>query len=505
MLQAPPWSIPISRRPLALPLVHCLLFTVSFNSFILVIYSFLLLTYPVRLVGGPRTKVWHQKLGKRLFGKCLVVVTSWYFRDLDFVISRDDRNKRDENETDWIERDSRGRVTRVKIPPQSVWIANHQTLADWLFLWTFFYLTGSSPSLYIALKSSLSNIPVIGQACRWFGFAFLERNWNKDKVNFERQLDGMAKDTLVRDEARGQLDFLLFPEGTIVTENTRGISSRYAEKAKLKDLDYTLLPRSTGLFFALRQLAVRVPTLELTDLTVGYPLPRHSPLVSSLSSETDHRDSAQPVEASKRRKPLFPSEYYSLPSIFLSKVPPPEIHFHFRSFKLNEIPLGDLSFEPSGNERQVTGQLGMGDGTEEERRRFDEWLLERWREKDDLLRKFNETGSFVEEPHPSRSRRSHEGREEDEEEGEEEECDERVQGEVGWKPRLTTPVFDTIQFVGLTVFVLVMVGWGLPFVWKSIVLRGVSRLLSTSSTSISPSTFDSPSMKIGCGCNKMEL
>jgi 1-acyl-sn-glycerol-3-phosphate acyltransferase len=65
----------------------------------------------------------------------------------------------------------------------------------------------------------LKSIPIIGTACGWFGFAFLERNWAKDKVNFEKQLEGMARDARNGGEhgQEGKLDFLLFPEGTIVT------------------------------------------------------------------------------------------------------------------------------------------------------------------------------------------------------------------------------------------------------------------------------------------------
>ncbi|GAA5977858.1 hypothetical protein JCM5350_006199 [Sporobolomyces pararoseus] len=450
-MRSPLWSIPIANRTSSFPLLHAISFTVLFNALILVIFSLLFLLFPLRLFSR-RLRIWHQRLGKGLFGKSLVIVTRLFFGEIEFVVSKEGASE----EKAWIERNRKGRITRVKVPKRSIWIANHQTLADWLFLWTFYYLTDSSPSLYIALKSSLKKIPIIGQACNWFGFAFLERNWSKDKVNFERQLDGMSKDCKAAGEEEGKLDFLLFPEGTIVTENTRGISSRYAEKASLKDFNYTLLPRSTGLFFALRQLAVRVPSLQLTDLTVGYPLPRHSP--------------------SSDRKPLYPSEYYSLPSIFLYNVPPPEIHFHLRHFQINEIPLGDLS-KLSKGDHQEEGD----DGTELERKEFDEWLLKRWQEKDDLLKRFNETGSFVE--------RSPSQREDEEEEEEEEEEDNRVKGEIAWKPRLRSTVSKVLQFVGIIALVVLIAGWGLPLAWNTV----------KRATSSSPSVGG----KVGCGCGKM--
>ncbi|GAA5899875.1 uncharacterized protein JCM6883_006019 [Sporobolomyces salmoneus] len=429
-MRSPSWSIPIASRPSHLPLLHAISFAVLFNSLILLLFFLLVLFLPLRLC-TPRLGVWHSRLGKRLFGASLVVVSRLFFGDLEYVISSEG-----EGDTDnWVERDAEGRVIKVNVPKRSIWISNHQTLADWLFLWTFFYLTDSSPSLYIALKSSLEKIPIIGTACNWFGFAFLERNWGKDKVNFERQLEGMSNDChlLGREgkEEEGELSFLLFPEGTIVTENTRGISTKFAEKSNLKDLKYTLLPRSTGLFFALRQLAIRVPSLRLVDLNVGYPLPRHS------------------LSSSAERKPLYPSEYYSLPSIFLYRVPPPELHFHLRTFELKDIPLGDLT------RLKEEGKGEGDDGTEEERKEFEEWLRRRWEEKDDLLKRFNETGSFVE----RQTRRTEEDEDEDED---------RVKGEVAWRPRLRSPVSETLQFVGIIVIISIAFGWGLPFVWQTV-------------------------------------
>lgn len=46
----------------------------------------------------------------------------------------------------------------------------------------------------------------------------MERNWVKDRDGFEGQLEKMAEDAK---EKGGGLDFLLFPEGTIVTVSGR--------------------------------------------------------------------------------------------------------------------------------------------------------------------------------------------------------------------------------------------------------------------------------------------
>ncbi|GAA6008106.1 hypothetical protein JCM11491_001887 [Sporobolomyces phaffii] len=474
-MRAPLWSIPISSRPRHLSIAHALAFTVVFNALIIVIFLLLVALYPLRLVPNcPRARVWHQRVGKSLFGKLLVVVSRTFFGQLEFVVSSSDSDS--PRDVDWVKRDTNGNVVRVEVPKNSVWISNHQTLADWLFLWQFFYLTDSSASLYIALKSSLRSIPVIGTACDWFGFAFLERNWAKDKLSFDRQLHEMARDCTA---GGGNLDFLLFPEGTIVTANTRGISSRYAAKTGLQDFQHCLVPRSTGLFFALRQLAVRVPSLQLTDLTVGYPLPRRSP------------DSTSPTAS---RSPLYPSEYYSLPSVFLHRVPPPELHFHLRHYALGDVPLGDLGplkARLAARDGRLRAEE-IDEGTEEERRAFDAWLVARWREKDDLLKRFNETGSFV-----VASTATAAAADDDDE-------DEEVEGEVRWRPRLKNPVRETLEVTAFGFPSLIAAAWGAPAIWhasKALVGMGLAAIAGRSHAVKGGGTLKEAGSS--CGCGKM--
>lgn len=210
------------------------------------------------------------------------------------------------------------------------------------------------------------------------------------------------------------------------------------------------------LLTSLRQLAVRVPSLELTDLTVGYPLPR-----------------------TQTSTPLYPSEFYSLPSIFIHKVPPPELHFHLRFFRLGDIPLGDLSALKSRGK-------GQGDdGSEQEKKIFDAWLLERWQEKDDLLRRFNQTGSFMMNEGGRRQVESDDEADED-----------RAKGEYVWKPRLRSPVWESLQFVALAIVTASVLAWGLPVVWRfAAETVGRAKL----------GFFNSPAGagSVGCGCGEM--
>lgn len=62
-----------------------------------------------------------------------------------------------------------------------------------------------------------------------YGFIFLARNWATDKKSFKKQLTEVTEDlNSIGDEAK--LALLVFPEGTLVTGNTRPISKKFADK-----------------------------------------------------------------------------------------------------------------------------------------------------------------------------------------------------------------------------------------------------------------------------------
>lgn len=119
-------------------------------------------------------------------------------------------------------------------------------------------------------------------------------------------------------------------------------------------------------FHSLRQLALDSPTVQLVDITLAYPVPR---------------------SASAGPDPPYASEYYTLPSVLLSRVPPPELHVHVRAFKLDAIPLGRVESDPD--------RAGVVDATDAEKKTFGRWLRERWAEKDEMIERFRREGSLV--------------------------------------------------------------------------------------------------------------
>lgn len=88
----------------------------------------------------------------------------------------------------------------------------------------------------------------------------------------------------------------------------------------------------------------------------------------------------------------YGQSYYSLRSIFFDRVPPPIIHVHLRMFNVaQDVPIGDLCASKGSS----NGHATEVDFSEEEKQKFDLWLRDLWRDKDQLITKFLETDSFT--------------------------------------------------------------------------------------------------------------
>ena len=69
------------------------------------------------------------------------------------------------------------------------------------------------------------------------------------------------------------------------------------------------------------------------------------------------------------RKGGFAPDFFTIRSTYLQGRPPKCVNMHWRRFAMSSIPLSDAKV-------------------------FEQWLLDRWREKDDLLEQWYETGRF---------------------------------------------------------------------------------------------------------------
>lgn len=260
-------------------------------------------------------------------------------------------------------------------------MSNHQVYTDWLYLWCLAYYADLADSILIILKDSLKWIPFIGWGMQFFRFIFLARNWASDQAQLAKQLGQVASadhPTQERKTNRAKkLLLLIFPEGTLVSNHTRPISAKFAEKMGIKDLQNVLLPRSTGLFFCLKTLAKEMDDLWLVDFTIGYP-------------------GVPPAG--------FGQDYYTLRSIFMQGVPPPAIHIHLTLTRITKPVQNDTSINPISVAQVVTANtdvppLGENskpeESSEEEKKEFEEWLRRRWTEKDGLMHNFYQDRDFV--------------------------------------------------------------------------------------------------------------
>jgi len=236
---------------------------------------------------------------------------------------------------------------------------------------------------------------------QFFNFIFLARSWAADSVYLASRLAQIGTQNEQDDKP---LSLILYPEGTLVSGDTRPISKKYADKLgivrgqihsalsnhlmmnKKPDLVHTLLPRSTGLHYCLQSLAPRIASLHLIDITVAYPgkvFPQEIRLCDDLVIGI----------------PLmgYGQSYYTLRSIFRDRIPPPSVHMHIRIFNVaKDVPIGDLS---STELRAVPECSALNaaevDIRDEDKARFDLWLRELWEDKDRLLDRFYKNGSFM--------------------------------------------------------------------------------------------------------------
>jgi 1-acyl-sn-glycerol-3-phosphate acyltransferase len=181
--------------------------------------------------------------------------------------------------------------------------------------------------IYIILKESLKNVPIIGWGAQFYNFIFLSRKWEADKKQFQAHLDTLNKPT-------DPMWLLIFPEGTNLAKSTREASKRWADKSGVQDMKHQLLPRSRGLQFCLQRL--KTTTEWLYDCTIAY-------------------EGIAPGE--------FGQDTFTLRSSMFEGRPPKSVNMHFRRFHISTIPVD--------NDKA-----------------FDVWVRNRWREKDYLLEHF---------------------------------------------------------------------------------------------------------------------
>ena len=62
---------------------------------------------------------------------------------------------------------------------------------------------------------------------KFYKFIFLARSWAADRAHLAESLDALGKNAEQEDRP---FCFLLYPEGTLVSQNTRPVSKKFADK-----------------------------------------------------------------------------------------------------------------------------------------------------------------------------------------------------------------------------------------------------------------------------------
>lgn len=218
-------------------------------------------------------------------------------------------------------------------PQRMILIANHQIYTDWLYLWWIGYTAGMHGRIYVVLKESLKRIPVIGWGMQFAQFIFLKRKWEQDKPRLAAHLQRFNK-------PKDPMWLMMFPEGTNLAPSTREASKSWADKNGIKDMQHTLLPRSTGLHFILQELSKTVDYVY--DCTIAYEgVPRGE----------------------------FAQDIFTVGASYFGGKPPKSVNMYWRRFAISSIPLEDT-------------------------KKFDLWLRQRWVEKDKFIEDYYRHGKF---------------------------------------------------------------------------------------------------------------
>ncbi|TVY15393.1 putative acyltransferase [Lachnellula arida] len=279
----------------------------------------------------------YMALTKQSFGIMITTSIQWWSPILMRVSG-------DESVAGQLRKTADGRI-ECDFPERMIMIANHQLYTEWQYLWWVAYTnkTQMHGHIYIMLKESLKYIPIVGWGMLFYGFIFMSRKMETDRPRIAHRLNKLKEVHSGPLSGTSGLDpmwLLIFPEGTNLSANTSKNSKKWGDKIGVKNMEHTLLPRSTGSFFILKELKGTVEYVY--DCTMAYEgVPRGG----------------------------FGETYYTLRSMTLRGQVPPSVNMYWRRFAIKDIPL---------------------DTAEE----FDVWLRERWYEKDALIEQYVTTGRF---------------------------------------------------------------------------------------------------------------
>lgn len=217
-------------------------------------------------------------------------------------------------------------------------LSNHKCNLDWLYAMSLFTRCGPSQTGHFSAvtKGVLRRIPVWGWGFKLANFLFLHRNFEKDAGRMQAWMRALVNSDRVT-------WLILYPEGTRYTDRGKANSDAFAKKLGIEPLQgELLLPRTTG--FAVLAQGLRKKVHSVVDMTIGYVGLDGNPLPWSALGTN------------------------SLWEAFAGKLPLERVHIHLRVHRLDMLPETDEALRA--------------------------WCMDRWKEKEGLLKHLAEKKEF---------------------------------------------------------------------------------------------------------------
>ncbi|WUR04755.1 1-acylglycerol-3-phosphate O-acyltransferase [Vairimorpha necatrix] len=142
-------------------------------------------------------------------------------------------------------------------------ISNHVNYYDFTFISGLFSQSNTLGSLKFVIKSEMRSIPGIFQILNLLNFLVVERNYEKD----EKTIRTYCRRSI---NNKTSLNMIIFPEGTIITENTMNKSTEFRRSKGLNPLKYVLSPKYRGFELMVNEFK-NSHIKKILDLTFTYP------------------------------------------------------------------------------------------------------------------------------------------------------------------------------------------------------------------------------------------
>lgn len=138
-------------------------------------------------------------------------------------------------------------------------IMNHSYEVDWLLGWILCERVKILGNCKACAKKSIQYIPTLGWAWKFAESIFLERSWEKDRMNIGRQIKELV-------DHPDPIWLLLNAEGTRFTPEKAEASKKFAMEKGLPVLKYHLTPRTKGFTASILHMRGKVHGLYDTQM-----------------------------------------------------------------------------------------------------------------------------------------------------------------------------------------------------------------------------------------------